>query len=700
MIAHDRPALTLADLDRHDPAPTGQGAARRALFLRLLDTCPTLDAFLDQAAGALPVVPLCTRLAAGGCDAPSHNRRGPCDKAGKAPRVKWKPYQTGAVPTAADVAQWRRQWPTANWGLAAGPGSGVLLLDQDDNPAPLDLPPTVTVHTGRVEGRHYYFAYPDGARIKNLVGFRPGWDVRAQGGILILPGSLHPSGKRYALDRASLAHGIAALPAGLLATLVGPPPPPSRDADPLSPSRAPARAGWDLAAVLGGVPEGQRDDRLFQLAASLHRASVPEWAATELVRSAAARCQPPFDADQAAEKVERLYAAPPEEDQAREWVPRAALDQARAEIAELKATRRALLAEHAALKRQAPETFLPRLGREMLAASADKRVWQTLGVLLTIHTERAAHLAAGEPADTPIPWDVAARAQELGRSDEHIRKALNRLEEYAFIDREYPRLEPPGSGDHRRRLRVLPRAELPLDLADALHVVGRRLRDGPPPRVRPKRSQGCAPCRTAQCPTHPTAPVQKRVDIHCTECNAPAAPVHVHAPQVPTGRAALAIQHLRPAVCDFGAITPWDARPNFLVEPEAAPDSAVHGSPPGGLALPDDGGVRPKILAHSTSYEVRPKILVEPSPPAAEADAALTVAEQLAAGLELDTLPPSVGQPLKLRLYDLVPQLWPCGTAPPPDAPPPEDGCVYCQQPLAADELVCHARCHATAGVA
>jgi hypothetical protein len=62
----------------------------------------------------------------------------------------------------------------------------------------------------------------------------------------------------------------------------------------------------DVAAVLQGVPRGERHDSLFRMAAKLRAAGVPlEWA-QKLVAEAAANCDPPYPSEPGEEPVERL----------------------------------------------------------------------------------------------------------------------------------------------------------------------------------------------------------------------------------------------------------------------------------------------------------------------------------------------------------------------------------------------------------
>jgi hypothetical protein len=95
-----------------------------------------------------------------------------------------------------------------NIGLATGPDSGIWVLDVDDNDGEQllaehetrhgALPPTVEVITG--EGRHLYFRWPTDRAIRNTQDnpSMPGIDCRGDGGYVLAPPSVHPSGRLYA----------------------------------------------------------------------------------------------------------------------------------------------------------------------------------------------------------------------------------------------------------------------------------------------------------------------------------------------------------------------------------------------------------------------------------------------------------------------------------------------------------------------
>jgi putative DNA primase/helicase len=158
-----------------------------------------LQAALAYAALGLRVVPLHHIISEKVCSCPKGAGCG--RKTGKHPRfVAW---QRLATTDPATIRRWWARWPAANVGIATG--EGVLVLDVDPDKggdvclvglqaARGMLPRTVACRTGG-GGRHLYFrvAGPCG----NRVGFLPGLDVRAEGGLVVAPPSRHRLGGCY-----------------------------------------------------------------------------------------------------------------------------------------------------------------------------------------------------------------------------------------------------------------------------------------------------------------------------------------------------------------------------------------------------------------------------------------------------------------------------------------------------------------------
>jgi hypothetical protein len=190
-------------------------------------------------------------------------------------------------------------WPQANIAIATGARAGLVALDVDPRHGGdrslarlIDthgsLPDTPCVWTGG-GGLHYYFAHP-GTKVSNSAGkVAVGIDVRGDGGYVVAPPSVHVSGGVYEW---AVACEPAPIPTWLLSTPVG------------ASEQVEFRGS---AQVLNGVPEGERDDQIFRLAAKLRAADVPQSVAAELVLKAASQCSPPFSASAALRKVASAY---------------------------------------------------------------------------------------------------------------------------------------------------------------------------------------------------------------------------------------------------------------------------------------------------------------------------------------------------------------------------------------------------------
>ena len=111
----------------------------------------------------------------------------------------WEEYQ-GRMATEREVEEWWGRWPTAGIAVLTGALSGVVVIDADDVEGLKSVQPylahkTLTVITGR-GGEHYYFKHP-GEEVPCRVRFLPGTDSRGDAGYVVVPPSLHRTGRRY-----------------------------------------------------------------------------------------------------------------------------------------------------------------------------------------------------------------------------------------------------------------------------------------------------------------------------------------------------------------------------------------------------------------------------------------------------------------------------------------------------------------------
>lgn len=136
-----------------------------------------------------------------GCDQDDIAKRWP-----KRPLVKFKQYQKNP-PTLKQFNQWVKDFPDCNWGLLtdqvqvldADTAQGVALLKSGKLTAT-----SCMVQTGREgDGCHAYYIANDEVPISNNAHILSAGsesklgEIKSSGGFVVLPGSLHSSGKRY-----------------------------------------------------------------------------------------------------------------------------------------------------------------------------------------------------------------------------------------------------------------------------------------------------------------------------------------------------------------------------------------------------------------------------------------------------------------------------------------------------------------------
>ena len=140
----------------------------------------------------------------------------PVKRQGKLPAGSWKRFQTARA-AFADVQNWAAQ--DINCGIVTGAVSGIFVLDLDSEAALAEaerrgLPTTVAARTAN--GHHLYFRHP-GGMVKTCKGVPfEGADIRGDGGFVVGPGSVHPSGVVYEWEHSPADTAIAPAPRWLL----------------------------------------------------------------------------------------------------------------------------------------------------------------------------------------------------------------------------------------------------------------------------------------------------------------------------------------------------------------------------------------------------------------------------------------------------------------------------------------------------
>ena len=227
----------------------------------------------------------------------------PIEPRGKRPLVRWEDFQR-RLPLPGEVVAWFRRWPNANIGIITGKISGLAVVDVDprhggdETLAALEceyapLPSTVEVLTGG-GGRHLYFA-SSGESLRSRVALAPGIDLRAEGGLVVAPPSIHSSGGLY---RWELFHPPDKTPIAPLPSWLGSLVRSSGGGHPVT---------WWRQRVQEPVPEGARNATLASLTGHLLWHGIdPEVALELLLCWNRVRCAPPLSEEEVARTIDSI----------------------------------------------------------------------------------------------------------------------------------------------------------------------------------------------------------------------------------------------------------------------------------------------------------------------------------------------------------------------------------------------------------
>lgn len=127
----------------------------------------------------------------------------PIQPKSKKPAISaWKEFQD-RKPTADEIAVFSSRYPNHNVAVICGAVSGLVVLDVDSEDGyrflkenGYAIPPTPRTQSSPGKG-HFYFKHP-GFPVKNMIRKVPGIDIKGDGGYVVAPPSIHPSGATYA----------------------------------------------------------------------------------------------------------------------------------------------------------------------------------------------------------------------------------------------------------------------------------------------------------------------------------------------------------------------------------------------------------------------------------------------------------------------------------------------------------------------
>ena len=137
----------------------------------------------------------------------------------KHPMIKWEIYEKQRA-TREEVISWWTKQPDANIGIITGKINDLVVVDVDGDQGKKSMEilynkeMPLTPVTKSIRGKHYYFKNTD--HWDSYIGIYPDVDIRGEGGLIVAPPSIHPTGKEYAWINSILETELAEMPSELI----------------------------------------------------------------------------------------------------------------------------------------------------------------------------------------------------------------------------------------------------------------------------------------------------------------------------------------------------------------------------------------------------------------------------------------------------------------------------------------------------
>lgn len=220
----------------------------------------------------------------------------------------------GCKDASADIdtiKKWWEAYPEANIGFVTGKANHCIVIDIDGPTGKEELlkikkgrnfPKTIIAKSGREGGGHLYFQYPKGVEtVKNRAAVLANVDIRADGGYIVVPPSVHPNGNKYSWKRDFCQQDMACMPEWLLQELIQESQKKDFSEKAFEIKTHPyfSREFSNTLSKIKNCPEGKRNDTLyrgtFKLAQMCHSGYLQENVVKEQLAIAAQNCGLPED---------------------------------------------------------------------------------------------------------------------------------------------------------------------------------------------------------------------------------------------------------------------------------------------------------------------------------------------------------------------------------------------------------------------
>lgn len=216
----------------------------------------------------------------------------------KYPCVPWTHLHKEAA-SKEQVCEWWDKYPNANVGIVTGAVSNMVVVDIDIKNGKAQTPPADILKVYPTDlisrtgggGFHLFYEFPEGEPVGNKVGVMPGVDIRADGGLVVAPPSIHSSGRRYVWAQEGPT-GPTPLP--LLKT--GNSKSKSQDSSP----------NW-VSSLLNGVSSGGRNDACARLAGYFAKKEIPIDIVKTMLLDWDTRNSPPLGSEEVEQTIASVY---------------------------------------------------------------------------------------------------------------------------------------------------------------------------------------------------------------------------------------------------------------------------------------------------------------------------------------------------------------------------------------------------------
>jgi hypothetical protein len=212
-------------------------------------------------------------------------------------------YKDASRDPARVTAMFNAAPNATGYGIATGAASGIVVVDVD-GPEARDVAISRGLRSGHVvrtgrdrDGWHIYLRIPQGTTIRSRV-LAPGLELKAEGAYVVGPGSAHPSGRLYKVERDG---DPSPAPDWILSA--------GTDAGRRQGAASTADPSPVAVDVAGPpIPDGGRNLELTRIAGRLHDGTRDQDAlARDLEDVNAARCTPPVPRDEVEKIAASIY---------------------------------------------------------------------------------------------------------------------------------------------------------------------------------------------------------------------------------------------------------------------------------------------------------------------------------------------------------------------------------------------------------